>query len=370
MSNTKIMDKEAKIGESIRIMENKGSKILFCVPNVITPNSSVYEIYFHANVMKNAGYDVYMLTDPEFELPYWIEAELLDLKHLTLSNSKLNVNPHDIMIIPEIYSNIMESTKNLPCLRVGFLQSFDYMLSGLIPGMKWDSFNIKNVITISDKLKNMFHDFYGKDYNIKKYDIGIPDYFKRTNIPKKPIVSIVSRNANDVTKIAKLFYSKYPHFSWVSFDTMLTDNNPPKPTTREGFAKRLDENFLAVWIDRISSFGTFPLECMMSKTIPICFKPDILPDYLYDSDGKYNVNCGIWIDDLYEIPNIIAEAVYTFMDDGEYFDKDFDVNILNKYRQNNSSEEIRCIYEEFINERISFFKNALEESNKNNENNE
>ena len=55
---------------------------------------------------------------------------------------------------------------------------------------------------------------------------------------------------------------------------------------RIDFAKRLQSNFAAVWVDRISSFGTFPLECMKCGTIPICLKPDIMPEYMIERDEK------------------------------------------------------------------------------------
>jgi len=65
---------------------------------------------------------------------------------------------------------------------------------------------------------------------------------------------------------------------------MLTKSKPPQTMRRVDFAKRLQGNFAAVWIDRIASFGTFPLECMKSGVIPISLVPDIIPEYLIERD--------------------------------------------------------------------------------------
>ena len=55
----------------------------------------------------------------------------------------------------------------------------------------------------------------------------------------------------------------------ISFDGMVYENDTTKQLSRKDFAEKLDKSFAAIWIDKISSFGTFPLECMKCKTIPI-----------------------------------------------------------------------------------------------------
>ena len=41
-----------KLNKTIDGLKNKSGKVLFFVPNITTPSSSVYEIYFHANVLR------------------------------------------------------------------------------------------------------------------------------------------------------------------------------------------------------------------------------------------------------------------------------------------------------------------------------
>jgi len=48
-------EKTKKIEESLNNMINKKSKFLFCVPESQNPVASVYEIYFHATVVKIWG---------------------------------------------------------------------------------------------------------------------------------------------------------------------------------------------------------------------------------------------------------------------------------------------------------------------------
>ena len=362
-------EKIEKIKSSLDRLINKKSKFLFCVPESQSPSASVYEIYFHATVVKSMGYDVYILVEKgDYVVPTWIEKELTQFKHIPMSDPKLTVGPEDIMIIPEVYSIVMEQTKNLPCQRIGLLQSVDYMINSLIPGTDWKSFNINDVITTSETLKEWLETFYGiGKFNIKSYNVGIPDYFERSDVPQKPVVSVVGRNANEISKLVKLFFSKYPQYSWVTFDPMLTKSKPPQQMRRVDFAKRLQGNFAAVWIDRIASLGTFPLECMKSGVIPICLKPDITPEYILERTSgdtgsvvKIAEGAGVWTDNFYDLPVLIGEVLVKFLDDAISPDLYASMEKLSeKYNQENSQKQLTEIYQGFVDARLALFIQAL-----------
>ena len=358
--NEEIKNKIESIEKSIEKINAKKNKFIFCVPDIPSPNASVYEIYFHATVLKNLGYEIVVLTEQlGYVKPNWIEKELTDHVHFSMAeSSRVSVGPEDVMVIPDIFSNIMEQTKALPCVRVGLLQSMDYMINGLIPGTSWASFGVRDVITTSKTLKEHFETFYGNQYNVKVYDIGIPEYFCKSDVPQKPVVSIIGRNSNDISKVVKLFYSKYPQYNWITFDPMLTQSKPPQMMRRVDFAKRLQGNFAAVWIDKISSFGTFPLECMKSGVVPICLKPDIIPEYILvrdENDAVTSVDsAGIWTNNVYEIPLMVGELLTAFLDDEispeiyEKMDK-----FVSKYTLENSEEQLTKIYNSIVINRLS-----------------
>jgi hypothetical protein len=363
------LEKIEKIRASLDKIVNKKSKFLFCVPESQGPTASVYEIYFHATVVKNMGYEVLIMVERgDYTAPLWIEKELTQFKHVSMADPKLTVGPEDVMVIPEVYSNVMEQTKNLPCVRIGLLQSIDYMVNSLIPGTDWKSFNIVDIITTSETLKEWVETFQGKfKFNIKTYDVGIPPYFERSNIPQKPIVSVVGRNANEISKLVKLFFSRFPQYSWVTFDPMVTKSKPPQQMRRVDFAKRLQGNFAAVWIDRISSFGTFPLECMKSGVIPICLKPDITPEYILERTSgttgqvvKIADGAGVWTDNFYDLPVLVGEVLVKFLDDAVSPELYTSMEKLaEKYTQENSEKQLVEIYQGFINARIKLFEGAL-----------
>jgi hypothetical protein len=141
---------------------------------------------------------------------------------------------------------------------------------------------------------------------------------------------------------------------------MLTDSKPPKPLRRIDYAERLKKNFAGVWIDRIASFGTFPLECMRSSTIPIALVPDIIPEYLVNENGDLKENTGVWTQDIYALPLLIGDVITKFLDDSiidDVYDTMHEISL--KYTQENSEKQLQKIYEDILNERISLFETSI-----------
>jgi predicted peroxiredoxin len=367
-NDIKVTDQELSQLEKIKVaiskLENKESKFLFAVANSPQPSASVYEIYFHANVAKSMGFDVTMLTDVnDYVVPEYIEKSLTEIEHVSMEKINLKVGPQDVLVIPEIFSNVMEQTKNLGCIRIGLLQSIDYMLNALVLGVDWSEFGIDNILTTSESMRDALGLFYGPNkFRIGVYNVGIPSYFhNNSDDPKRPVISVIGRNPNDVAKVIKLFYAKYPQFKWITFDPMMTESKPPKPLRRVDFADRLRNNFASLWIDRISSFGTFPLEAMKSGSIPVGLVPDFAPEYLITKEGKIAENTGFWTNNIYELPLLLGEVLTKFLDD-TIDEKIYDTmeKTASVYTQEKSKEQLEKYYTAILSERKEFLTKAVE----------
>lgn len=357
------LSNEQKMQQSLDNINNKKNKVMFFIPDVgATPSGAVYEIYFHASLVKSMGYDVKILTETSKSAkPDFIEPELLAIEHISMDNARLTVAPEDMLVIPEIFTNVMEQTKNLPCIRVVLLQSIDNATRALLPGTDWTNFGIKNVITTSGMLKMFIEEFFGGNkFSINVYNVSVPDYFKKNDGIKRPVVSVFVRNESDLERVIKLFYAKFPQFRWVTFEPMQTESKPPKFLRRKDFADKLSKNFAAIWIDRLASHAQFPLECMRVGTVPIALKPDITPEYILEND-KFIQNSGVWTADLYAIPSLLADTLRKFLDDEipqELFDT-MDA-ISSKYTSDISKIQLNMIYSGLINERKALFEKTLQ----------
>lgn len=358
------MSQIEKIKQSIANLEGKKNKIYFIIPDVNgVPAGSIYEIYFHASTLKNAGYSVTILTETEkYEKPDFIEPELTDLEHVSMESNKLTVSPEDLLVIPEIFTNVMKQTETLPCMRTVLFQSVDNATKALLPGYDWSNFKITNVITTGKNMERFIEGFFGKGkFRIRTYNVPVPDYFTNKTKLKQPVISFLVRNERELDKIVKLFLTKYPQYKWVNFEPLVTESKPPKHLRRKDLADRLSKNFAALWIDRIASHAQFPLECMKAGTIPISLTPDITPEYLIGEDGKPHENCGVWTDDFFQIPALIADTLRKFLDD-EITDDVYAqlAKIAEPYSSSNASQQLLAIYGSYFNERIDSMSKAVQ----------
>ena len=279
-----------------------------------------------------------------------------------MESNKLTVSPEDLLVIPEIFTNVMKHTENLPCMRTVLFQSIDNATKALLPGSDWSNFKITNVITTGKKMESFVEEFFGKGkFRIRTYNVSVPDYFTNKYPLKQPIVSILVRNERELDKIVKLFLSKYPQYRWLNFEPLLTDSKPPKHLRRKDFADRLSKNFAALWIDRISSHALFPLECMKVGTVPISLVPDVTPEYLFNSDGTPIQNCGVWTDNFFQLPALIADTLRKFLDD-EIDEKVIGdmKKITDTYSPQVAEEQLLSIYKSYFNERIDALNKAVE----------
>ena len=135
--------------------------------------------------------------------------------------------------------------------------------------------------------------------------------FRNNDTPKKLIINVVSRNQDDISRIVKPFYWKYPVYKWVSFRDL-------RGVTQEVFADALREGAITIWLDEISDFGYSALEAAKSGSIVIAKVPATPTDWTFvyeehDGQAQNGLNPAfIWFDDLRRVPDMVASVVRTW----------------------------------------------------------
>lgn len=340
---------EERLLSNIEKLKNKKNKLFFFTMDTKgNPTAAVANIYEHVKVLRELGYDAVILHEKNDYggVGTWLEEEYTQLPHFSIEDQNLKVDGSDFVIIPEIFSNVMEQTVSLPCKRIVLCQSYDYITEMLMPGKKWQDFNINTCITTTEKQVEPIKGLLGNSMNVKVVPLSIPEYFKPSSKPKKPIIAIYTRDQRDTVKIFKSFYLKHPHLKWISFKDM---RNMP----RERFAESLSECCLAIWVDEISGFGTFPVEAIKCD-VPVLGKvPNLVPEWMEDKNG-------LWTHNTLSIPDIAANFVQAWLEDMSPNDLYENMSTMkDKYSSEEQKEIIGNVYGEIINERISEFENAL-----------
>jgi hypothetical protein len=340
---------QEKLLENISKLESKESKFYFFVMDTKgNPIASVATIYEHVKILRDLGYDAIILHEKnDYQgVGGWLGKEYAELPHTSIESQQLKVNGYDFLIIPELFTNVMEQTMQLPCKRIVLSQSYDYILEMMMPGKKWQDYNIFDCITTTERQAEYIKQLFGNSINTNIIPVSISNHFKPSEKPKKPIIAIYTRDQRDTVKIFKTFYVKHPHLKWISFRDM-------RGMSREVFAESLAECCLAIWVDDISGFGTFPVEAIKCD-VPVLGKvPNIVPEWMEDKNG-------LWTHDVVTIPDIAANYIQAWLEDmspEELYEKMGEMK--DKYTEENQKEKVREIYENLVNNRVNEFKEHL-----------
>jgi hypothetical protein len=339
------------LNEQVESMEKKDFSIYFFVMDTKgNPTAGIANIYKHAKILKDLGYDTKILHEKNdyTKVDSWLGKEYSELTHVSIEAQQLKVTAKDFVIIPELFGNVMEQTASLPCKRIVMSQAYDYVLEMLMPGKRWSDYGINDCITTTEKQAQYLKNLMGNNLKTFVIPVSIPKFFKPNEKPKKPIIAIYTRDQRDTVKIFKSFYLKYPHLKWFTFRDM-------RSMPMEKFAQNLSECCISVWVDDISGFGTFPLESMKCD-VPVLGKvPNMVPEWMEDKNG-------LWTHDFNAIPDVLAQYIQAWLEDSspeELYEKMG--HTAKKYKEEDQKEKVIEIYQNIFNERIEEFKSRLSE---------
>ena len=263
-----------RIEETIKnLKENNFTFYFFVVDCKNVPNGNMQYIYQLAKTLYDKKYNVKMLYQleneyskeellelqrKEKEINYnrvftgvgeWLGDEYMKLEHLNISKHEWKVGPCDFLFIPEVFSSLMKQTYQYkaPCKRIVVLHNFDYITEFIPYNDEWGTYGIRDVVTTTEQQKQQISSVfpYVKCQIIPPF---IDECFRKPVKPKKLVVNIISKRTEDVTRIMKQFYWKYPMYKFISFRDL---RGYPKNT----FADFLQESAITIWVDNETPFG-------------------------------------------------------------------------------------------------------------------
>lgn len=386
VDNTKVIN---RIESEIEKLNNKDFTLyFFTVDSKNTPSGMLVYTYELAYQLKNMGFKVCMLyqvdneyTDREIRKQQekgtydpmnvqtfcgvgdWMGEEYASLPHLNISrNGVWSVAPSDFLFIPDAFTSLMTQTyiHKIPCHRYVLLTNFDYVTDSVPLGTQWANFGIKDCIAISELQGKLIKDVMPY-VNVDVLNPMIPEYFRKSNQPKKLVVNIISKKQSDINKIMKMFYWKYPLYKFISFRDLRGMN-------REHYAEQLREGAITVWVDTETPFGYGALEAMRCGNIVIGKIPEHIQEWMLNENGDIRDNA-IWFDSFETLPDILAQVIGSWMQDDipeVLYNEMEKTNQL--YTKENYNNRIQNIMDNIISNRINELNSVKYiKGNKNNE---
>ena len=344
-----MQDTVSKIEMSINNLENKSSRIYFFVQDTKgNARASVRYIYQMAKTLKDNGYNSIILTEKSdyFGVQNWLGEEFMELPHKSVEGQNLEISPEDSIIVPEIFGYIMGQLTNLPCAKIVLCQAYDHIFETLQPGQSWAQLGFTKCITTSEKQKEYITSIM-RNVSVDVIEPVISDKFFPSKYPVKPVVTVHSREQRETINLIKSFYQKYPQYRWVNFRDM-------RGLSESEFANVLRDSMVSIWMDKTSSFGTFPLESMKSNVPVIGHVPNLVPEWMSENNG-------IWIQETLKTTDIVAEFIQNWMEDNVSQEL-YDGGIESSSRYSNEKiyqDKVNSLFEGHSNIRINNFKNEL-----------
>lgn len=305
---------EIKKGEDAieKIVNNETDIYFFTLDTQGNPTAGVANIYEMVRILTDKGYKAHIMheKDDYHGVQDWLGEEYMELSHVSAEGGQLNIGPEDVLVIPEVFATIMKQVKDLPCKKVVLCQSYYYLTETLPIGDKWNGLGFHDVITTSEKQAQYLKELF-PHVNTHIVPVSIPDFFKPPKKLKEPTISIHTRDQAETMRIVKTFYLQFPQYKWVPFQDM-------RGYPRKNFADLLSRSALAVWVDDIAGFGTFPIEAMETDTPVIGKVPEMIPEWMLTTDEEGNEKIagnGIWTNSKIAIPELIAKYMKLWFED-------------------------------------------------------
>jgi hypothetical protein len=347
------LEKIKKIEGSVNNLKEKTARIYFLVQDTKgNPKASIKYIYDMALTLKNSGYNPIIIHETkEYEgVSSWLDEKYMELPHQSIDGQNLSISPEDMIVLPELYGHVMEQIKNLPCGKVVLCQAYDHMLETLPPGVTWPQLGFYKAITTSEKQKEYISEIM-KNVSVDILEPVIDEVFSKKEKPSKPIISIHTRDQRDTAKIIKTFYLKYPQYRWITFRDM-------RGISINDFSKFLKESFLSVWVDNESSFGTFPLESMVSGTPVIAKAPNMVPEWMNEDNG-------VWTNQFNEMIDVIANFIQNWLEDNiaEKLYENMATTSSNYQNKNKFESKVLELFDEYFTSRLEAFQEQLDKLN-------
>ena len=372
-----------RIENAVKDLKNKDfNMFFFIVDSKNVPNGNMSYIYRMAKALQDKGYKVTMLyqLDDEYSpgelaeieqkgmipddmkrfvgVGEWLGEEYASLPHMNIRKEEWKVGPSDFLFIPEVFSSFMyETFKNhIPCKRYVILQNYSYVTEFIPFGQQWITYGIDHVIANTEANAQLINSVfpYTTEYTtiIPPY---IDGYFRKPVKAKKLIVNIVSKNPDDINRIIKPFYWKYPVYQFVSFEDL-------RGLPEKEFAERLKDGSVTIWMDETTPFGYSGVEAIRCGNIVIGKIPNIIPDWMTDNNG-------VWFNDINTVPDILAKVIGTLLSDEIPEEMQNAMDETSKlYSYEEFSKNIDNFMESAIKERIEYLTSLKPEINENNEN--
>jgi hypothetical protein len=120
------------------------------------------------------------------------------------------------------------------------------------------------------------------------------------------------------------------------------------------FAEELKNCFVSVWIDEVSSYGTFPLESMKTNIPVIGLVPNIIPEWMNEDNG-------LWINNKTQVVDFLADYIQNWLEDNTNpkIIYEMEKTVESLPTKENFTNKVKELFNEYVEKRAITFEEQL-----------
>jgi hypothetical protein len=315
-------------------------KVYYYCPNLNHPSGGMSVLFKQAKILADNGYDVTLLYEGDGEFnPTWMDFSITHIPKVRINGlGSFRIDSNDLLVIPEGFGNLIDSTKNMKCKRTVLAQSWIYIFTSMPQPKSWKESGIEKVISVSQGITEYIQK-YMPGIEVKQYKQSISPIFK-SNLDKEFKVCYSSSRSNtqqmNTHNLINIVKSSDKRLRNVQFVEL-------KGMSKHQFANELVNCAFCLYTDEIAGFGTLPLEAMACNTHVVGFSNIGNKEYVRENNGFWCQN-----GDYHTLTDNIIEQLNRFLDGYEYNSLCLhEINTASHYNEPQEKERILDIFETF-----------------------
>jgi glycosyltransferase involved in cell wall biosynthesis len=315
-------------------------KVYYYCPNLNHPSGGMGVLFKQAKILADNGYDVTLLYEGDGIFnPTWMEFSITHIPKVRINGlGSLRIDSNDLLVLPEGFGNLIDSTKNMKCKRTVLAQSWIYIYTSMPQPKSWKESGIEKVISVSQGITEYIQK-HMSGIEVEQYKQSISPIFK-SNLDKSFKVCYSSSRSNtqqmNTHALINIIKSGDKRLKNVQFIEL-------KGMTKHQFASELGDCAFCLYTDEIAGFGTLPLEAMACNTHVVGFSNIGNKEYVRESNGFWCQN-----GDYHTLTDNIITELNRFLDGYEYDGLCLhEINTSSEYNEEQEKNRILDIFETF-----------------------
>ena len=315
-------------------------KVYYYCPNLNHPSGGMGVLFKQAKILADNGYDVTLLYEGDGVFnPTWMDFSIEHIPKVRINGlGSIRIDSNDLLVIPEGFGNLIDSTKNMKCKRTVLAQSWIYIYTSMPQPKSWKESGIESVISVSQGITEYIQK-HMQGIKVSQYKQSISPIFK-SNLDKEFKVCYSSSRSNtqqmNTHNLINIVKSSDKRLRNVQFVEL-------KGMSKQQFANELADCAFCLYTDEIAGFGTLPLEAMACNTHVVGFSNIGNKEYVRESNGFWCQN-----GDYHTLADNLTLQLNIFLTGYGYNDLCLnEINTASHYNELQEKERILSIFETF-----------------------